>query len=98
MFAVFYDPLAETEISAAAKWYELQQHGLGNRFIDELENLVYYIGLNPALFPQKYKQVRQAPMKRFPYVILFIVEQKQVFITSVFNCRQNPKKKKLKIK
>jgi hypothetical protein len=98
MFVLFYSPVATSEITEAAKWYNSQQDGLGDQFLNELEHLVFYIGLNPGLFPQKLKSVRQAPLKRFPYVVLFIVEQKQVFIISVFNCHQNPKKKKSRLK
>ncbi len=98
MFDLFYDPIAIIEITEAAKWYNLQQEGLGDQFISEVEQLAFYIGLNPLLFPQKLISIRQAPLKRFPYVILFLVEDKQVFITSVFNCHQNPGKKKFRIR
>ena len=94
MFAIFYSFSSEKEILNAAEWYNLQQDGLGERFISELEKLEYYIGLSPYFFPLKYATVRQATMKRFPYIVLFKVEGTNIFILSVFNCYQNPAKKK----
>jgi hypothetical protein len=63
-----------------------------------LDDLIYYLETNPYLSKQQYGDIRQAPMKRFPYVVLFRIESKQVFIFSVFNCHQSPKKIKKRIK
>lgn len=98
MFFLFNKPEAEKDILEAASWYESQQSGLGNRFLDDLENLFSYIELNPYLFPEKYKDVRQAPMKKFPFVVLFRVTKNKIKILSVFNCYQHPLKKKSRLK
>lgn len=39
MFEIFHSPAADNEILEAAKWYDLQQEGLGSKFIDDLEIL-----------------------------------------------------------
>jgi hypothetical protein len=65
MFVIFYSPAAKLEISESFDWYELQQQGLGDQFIDELEKIEYYIGLNPTLFPKKYSSVRKRLLKGF---------------------------------
>lgn len=98
MFVILHNLRAQTDLLMAAEWYENQQKGLGNKFLDEYEHLENYIGLNPKLFPEKYKMVRQASMRRFPYVVLFKIVADSVHIIAVFNCRQNPKTLKKRIK
>lgn len=77
MFFLFNKPEAEKDIRDAASWYESQQSGLGNRFPDDLENLFSYIEINPFLFPEKYRDVRQAPMKKNSFRCPFPGNEKQ---------------------
>ena len=98
MFFVYNKPEADRDLLEAAEWYEEQQKGLGGKFIDEVEELLGYLETNPLLFPIKYKEVRQAILTRFPYVILFRIESKTVIVLAVFNCYLNPAKKKKRTK
>ncbi|MEW6470578.1 MAG: type II toxin-antitoxin system RelE/ParE family toxin [Bacteroidota bacterium] len=94
MYLIFNKPEAEADALEAANWYESQQAGLGDEFIDELEDLYSYLEFNPFLFPKTYLSVRQAPLKRFPYVVLYTIEKRKVFVLAVFNCYQHPRKKR----
>lgn len=38
---------AESDIETAFIWYEEQEKGLGNRFLNEVENVFQYIENNP---------------------------------------------------
>jgi hypothetical protein len=98
MYNVFNKPEAETDIMQAVGWYESHQLNLGLRFLTHLEKLYSALELNPYIFPEKYLKVRQAPLKYFPYVILYRIEGKKVFVLAVFNCYQDPKKKKTRLK
>ncbi len=98
MFLVLTKPEADDDILDAAEWYESQQHGLGNKFLDDLETVFRYLESNPKLFPEKSIKARQAPLSKFPYVVVFRIENKTVFVHAVFNCYQNPKKKKARFK
>jgi hypothetical protein len=93
VFIVQHNLRAQNDLLLAVQWYELQQKGLGEKFLKEYENLEYYIGLNPKLFPEKYKTIRQASMNKFPYVVLFRIVGKSIRVISIFNCHQNPKKR-----
>lgn len=65
MFVLRHNLRAQKDLLLAAEWYELQQKGLGEKFLDEYENLEYYISSNPMLFPEKHRKARQAAMKKF---------------------------------
>lgn len=93
MYTLVNTPKADRDIFLAADWYETQQAGLGNKFIDDLEVLCGYIENNPRLFTQVLPDVHQAPLKKFPYVVLYKIKKSKVFIIAVFNCYQDPAKK-----
>lgn len=66
---------AVNEISNAFEWYELQAAGLGYDFLDEWEKLAKYVKEKPELFRERKKKFRLARFERFPYFIVFIIEQ-----------------------
>jgi mRNA-degrading endonuclease RelE of RelBE toxin-antitoxin system len=94
-YAVIFHPKAEKEYLESVEWYEDALIGLGDEFVDEIENTINRINSNPLLFPIKKFQMREAVVKKFPFVIVFQLKQKekQIFILSVFHTSRNPKKK-----
>ena len=74
-------------------YYEEQQFGLGNRFLDKLELLLHEIAKHPKLYQQKYKQFRQAQIKPFPYLIIFEIDGMVVVVHKVINAVRHPKRR-----
>ncbi|MEO8761712.1 MAG: hypothetical protein ABI388_09750 [Bacteroidia bacterium] len=93
MYRVVTSAFADADMLAAAQWYEMQEVGLGNKFLDDVEALFAYLESNPLLFRKIAVTVYQAPLKKFPYVVLYKIKGKMVHIAAVFNCYQNPSKK-----
>jgi mRNA-degrading endonuclease RelE of RelBE toxin-antitoxin system len=87
-----YHPLAEKEYLESVSWYEDNLTGLGIDFIGEVEKVLTRIETNPLLYAVKKKQFREAPIKTFPYVIVYKInsKQKQIIIVSVFHTSRNP--------
>ncbi len=84
---------AELDIADACKWYEARQNGLAKRFLDEFNEYSELIAKNPLHFPVKFtERFRFAVLKRFPYFILFKVqeEEKVIYIMSVFHTSRSP--------
>lgn len=86
---------AEKEIIASYDWYEHQQKGLGNKFVEKVLQRIYNIEKNPDFFSFKYKSYREANVAPFPYVIIYRINNRKniIRIVSVFHTSQNPKKK-----
>lgn len=84
---------AIADIEKAKKWYDEQQEDLGNKFADYVFKCVDGIKTNPLFYPNKYKYVREMYIKKYPYLIIYSVEEKIIFILRVFPCKTNPKKK-----
>ena len=77
----------------AFEFYQTKGENLGEQFLDELDNCYKSIVLNYSTYKLVYKIYRQAVVKKFPFVILYSVDDKAIVITSVFHTSQNPKKK-----
>ena len=82
---------AETDILKSYVWYESQQEDLGEDFVKQLSEAKAAILKNPLANEVRYlNQVRGFVIKRFPYLILYIVKQRSVDLIAIFNTFQNP--------
>jgi len=84
-------PFAEQDIEASVEWYNLKRDGLGSEFAVEVSVMFERIKENSLQFPKKYKEMRKATLKRFPYIIFFVVSNNIAFVLGIFNTYRNPK-------
>jgi plasmid stabilization system protein ParE len=78
-------PLAKADIKEAALWYNKQQQGLGKRFTKEVRTKVADIKSNPLAYSVRYSNVHTAVVDVFPFMIHFIIDNKNVLITAVLH-------------
>jgi plasmid stabilization system protein ParE len=83
---------ADADLKAALAWYEDIRSELGVRFELAVEAAVEAIARNPLRFPVVYKTRRRAGVRRFPYGILFEVEEHRIVVIACFHGRRNPKR------
>jgi len=84
---------ANIDIITAYEFYELRRKNLGEEFLEELENCFKSILLNPSTYKIVHSIYRQAVMQKFPFVVLYSIDEKDVVITAVFHTGKNPTKK-----
>lgn len=86
---------AQAELDDSAVWYEEQSYGLGNRFIDVVEQKLELILSNPESFPKRNSSYREAVIRTFPYSIIFKYNKKEdpIVVYSIFHNKRNPKSK-----
>jgi plasmid stabilization system protein ParE len=84
-----YLPQAEDDVAAAHAAYEQQQAGLGDRFVEELRDQVDRIRLNPQLYGVSHRDIRGAPLHRFPYVVYYRDRGADVLIFAVQHGRRS---------
>ena len=89
------NPRARKELFEAWVWYEKRMFGLGDRFEDEVYNCIKQIEQNPERYAKKNNSFRETKIKRFPYLIIYRIEEEQKFIiiSSIFHTSRNPKLK-----
>jgi len=80
---------AEGDLLDGFKFYELQQDGLGDYFLESLfsdiDSLKIYAGIHQIVFGY-YRLLS----KRFPFAVYYTIENNMVFIHAVLDCRRNP--------
>lgn len=84
---------ARSEVIAAYQYYERARSGLGEIFINHLENCFDRIVSNPLQFPMKKSPYREALVSKFPFLIIFELQEKDIIVYSVFNTLRNPENK-----
>jgi plasmid stabilization system protein ParE len=92
-YKIVLSPKAEIEIDDAIQYYNQFSKSAARSFKNQLSDSYKKIRLNP-FFEKKYNDVRFLPFSKYPYIVLFRVDEiaKKVFVLSVFCARQNPEK------
>ena len=79
------------DIQKAFEWYENRAAGLGYEFIGEIEEGFERLSKNPQHYSAINQKYRKHRINRFPYLIVFEIEEKKVVINSVRHISQEPK-------
>jgi plasmid stabilization system protein ParE len=100
MATLIYDPLAKAEIREAAEYYENCREGLGQAFIDAVETAAHKISDYPLRWRKISHRFRRCLLKKFPYGIIYAVEDDEIFIAAVMHLKRKPEywKKRLENK
>ena len=90
---LFYTDRARDDIELALLWYERQRRGLGFDFLDCVEVALQSVTRNPEMCQMHYLNFRGYVIKKFPFTIFYTVEINEIVVHSVFNNRQNPRRR-----
>ncbi|PKP25855.1 MAG: hypothetical protein CVU03_05850 [Bacteroidetes bacterium HGW-Bacteroidetes-2] len=83
---------ASWDIKEAYDYYaEIPSENLETRFLQNLEEGLNYITINPKKLAVKYKQSRICNLTQFPYQIHFTIEKNTILVFGVFHGKRNPK-------
>jgi plasmid stabilization system protein ParE len=90
-----YDPAAFKEYKNSIRWYQKRSDLAAENFIKETTNCIRSICTNPARYRNTYKTFHEAPLKRFPFsIVYFVDEEKQtIVIVSVYHHKRDPRRK-----
>ena len=66
---------AENDLTEIFSWYEDKRKGLGHDFLLQVEAGLRLIEQHPRAFREEYRSVKKHLIKRFPYKIIYLVEQ-----------------------
>jgi hypothetical protein len=87
---VIYKPAADMEVTAAFQAYESERQGLGVAFLDELLRIEGHLSLNPALYQRIEGDVRRANLRRFPYGLFYVIDDRTVSILACLHLHRRP--------
>lgn len=89
-YRLVLQPGAEADLHQAYSWHEKQRRGLGRELLDCIDAVFGRIRETPELHAVVYRNVRHTLVKRFPYVVCYVVEENRVDVVAVFHGHREP--------
>lgn len=92
-YRLIIDPAARQDIMESIRWYNKQKPGLGLRFYNKLKQAMARIKKSPELFQIRYKSLRMVPVEKFPFMILYQVNEPkcEIAVVAVLHTSRNPR-------
>ncbi len=81
---------AEQEMLDAELYYESRAHGLGDDFIDRVDEVVCDIAENPSRWPIIRFNVRRRLIRRYPFAVLYREDDDEIVILAVMHQKRHP--------
>jgi plasmid stabilization system protein ParE len=85
------NPEAEADLADARAWYERQRRGLGDELLECVEEVFHRLRGSPELFGRAFEELRLARVRRFPYLVVFRVDEDQVTVVAIYHARRDPR-------
>ena len=92
---LLFETEAEHELDEAAQRYDEQRPGLGQRLLDQVARTAEHVREFPrAGAPVKHVSeelgVRQAPVKGFPYHLVYLATAQEIRVLAIAHYRRRP--------
>ena len=81
---------AEEELRKVRQYYEASRSGLGNEWLDAVATAVRQLQRKPMGGRPVRFGTRKHLLKRFPYYIIFVARDADLFIVSLMHVKRNP--------
>jgi len=91
-YQIKIDEEALLDIKEATIWYNRKLDGLGNRFSKQVKKQINSLKNNPFICEIRYQNVCCFPIKNFPFMIHYTIEQTSLFVEifAVYHTSRNP--------
>jgi hypothetical protein len=100
-FTVIVKQEAHQDTVEAYNYYEEKLMGLGERFLDALQQRYAALSVNPTFYSyideDPLKVLRDVKLEKFPFVVVYEIIEKQVVVYAVHNTYKHPRNKLRKI-
>jgi plasmid stabilization system protein ParE len=83
--------LADQEVDDAVAWYEQQGSNVSRGFLDDLDRAVRLAKTYPLLGPQIEPEIRRLLFVRFPYSLIYGIDEDTLVIIAVAHQQREPR-------
>ena len=92
MYHIVFEDVALQDVSTAKGYYKFQRNSpmQAERFQKALTEAINFLRTNAHTPRIRQNGYRYKKVGKFPYVIVYILEQQTVIVDAVFNTYQNP--------
>jgi hypothetical protein len=92
-YSILIHDLALSELKEAVLYYEDLVPLLGEKLLNEFNEVVRFMEVSPLMFQQKFDQYRQIKLKKFPYFVVYKTEGDVIAVYRFFHAKRRPIKK-----
>lgn len=85
-----FHPEISHEIKASYSWYQKQADGLGDDFLNELEDAYQVISELPGTWPLFQKGFRRYLLARFPFSVIYREHNSFIYVLAVMHNSRKP--------
>ena len=85
-----FHPAAQVEFKEATRYYSEKSPSLASAFYTEVVDAIELLVANPLLYRVIDDDIRRCLTKRFPYAILYTIEDHSILILAVMHCSRKP--------
>ena len=89
MIRIDFHNLAEQELLTSRDYYDNLVFGLGKKFVLEVEQIINMITSTPLTFPVYFKNYRKALLRKFPYFIIYKVDDNHILFLQFHIRKEN---------
>jgi plasmid stabilization system protein ParE len=95
MYQFAYSPEAIEDYEKSILWYALRSPIAANNFAKEVQDKLKIIKYNPLRFKKRYKHFQEVTLYKFPFTIVFKIEEplQQILVVAIYHQKRNPKRK-----
>lgn len=83
---------ATKDMREARQWYDACRNKWGNVFLRRVRECMRAIQEMPRRFPPVHGEIRRAPVRQFPYGLIYGYSATEVTIYAVFHSARDPQK------
>ena len=81
---------AEYDIEEAYQWYESKRKGLGEELLTCIDDVFLKVSTNSQIYPKVNKNIRRTFIKKFPFCVYYVENEKSLIVFAVMHARKNP--------
>ena len=81
---------AYNDLKRARSWYKQHNKELPSRFTDQVNSSISMMQGNPFVHAVRYRDVRIANTKTFPYAIHYIIEDDVIVVIAIHHAAADP--------
>ena len=82
--------LAALDIQRAREWHDAREPGLGDQFLQRVNETMMRIGQNPHQYPTIIEDVRRANLRQFKYGVWYRVKVDGSVVVACLHHRRQP--------
>ena len=90
-YSVRYKRAAAAEVEAAIFRYAQPEINQLSAFVKDLERTESHLRTQPALYQRVEGEIRRAVLRRFPYLLFYVIEKDQVVVLAFMHQHQKPR-------